>query len=377
MMRLTTCLLLFAGLVWAAPAQDDRFLLVTDNAAGRVLAVNPFSGVRTEITGPDRGAGPAVGQIEGVAFHSEDREIFLVISRDFQGAPALVQVEWGTGVRTLVSSQDRGSGPDFSRPRQVVVLNGGDFAVVADEDRDRLILVRLVDGDRDFFDLAGAFLRQPTSVGADRFDCVWVNYQGDFSISLEGRLQRVTFAGLVTDQVIFPLFGDFATEHGPSGIFPEVTDDILTCSPEVPAVIRYLVDAFGEVFGVQVVSAGSNFDILPRGDGPNFDRPLDIVRADTGEIFVLDENLIAVVEVAPLSGDRSILSSGAVAPGPAFEGPRAMALGRGVPDVTPTDVARHVTGEASLSLAEQEDADINDDGILDATDVVFLANLGL
>ena len=377
MTRLTTCLLLFAGLVWAAPAQDDRFLLVTDNAAGRVLAVNPFNGVRTEITGPDRGAGPALGRIEGVAFHPEDREIFHVISRDFQGDPALVQVEWGTGVRTLVSSRDRGIGPDFRRPRQVVVLSGGDFAVVADEDRNRLTLVRLIDGDREFFDLAGAFLRQPTSVGADRFDCVWVNYQGNFSTSLGARLQRVTFAGLVTNQWFFPTFGDFATVHGPSGIFPEATDNILTCSPEVPAVIRYLVNAFGDVFGVEVVSAGTNFQTLPRGDGPNFDRPLDIVRADTGEIFVLDEDLVAVVEVAPLSGDRSILSSGAVGRGPAFEEPRAMALGRGVPDVTPTDVARHITGEAPLSLAEQEDADLNDDGILDVTDIVFLANLGL
>ncbi|MBN1477712.1 hypothetical protein JXA47_13245 [Candidatus Sumerlaeota bacterium] len=154
-------------------------------------------------------------------------------------------------------------------------------------------------------------------------------------------------------------------------------DDILACFGEFPAILRFQVNSFGAVIDHEVVSAGSNFDGDDRGSGPNFLSLIDLVLSEEDEIFALDTNLPGVFEVDPDDGDRIIRASNTVGEGPAFTEPRVLCLGRVVPDFTPLDVARHLTDEVPLSSVKEEQADINDDGVVDITDIVFMVNLGL
>lgn len=366
-------------------AAQERFLLVTDHDANRVLAVNPTSGDRFEISGPNRGSGPALGNLEGVAWdddYSDKR--FLVVSRNFDGDPAVVRIDWATGNRSELSGDSRGGGPDFDRPMQIVIIDDGDKAVVADRDWNATIMVDTDDGDRSFFDVAGAHMNEPRTLARDFGDDILVSYRGDESLGVNARIQHISYAtGYVSNwfSLLLPP-SDVGTEFGAVGLFLEPSGDVLGVYKEFPAVVRhYYVGPQGYT---EVVSAGSNFDGDDFGDGPNFHELIDVVywEADDSSddrIYALDEDIPAIIEVDPDDGDRVLISGNGSGQGngPLFTLPRCIALGRRVPSVGAMDVARWLNGEDNLSSSERDEADINDDGEITITDLVFLVNLGL
>jgi hypothetical protein len=375
------CAVMSLMLIAVALPAEDRFLLVADHDANTVFAVNPFNGARLEISGPTRGSGDQLIEPQGIAFDPNEDDIFYVVA-DFDGDPSVVEVEWGTGDRSLVSGEDRGDGDDFDDPRQIVLIDDGDYAVVADEDLHALIAVDLDDGDRFYFDDPSLFnssaLYRPRTLAREDNDDILVNRRviddGD-PYALTQRVYEVD--GFILDLILHAFDEDEDTERGPSGLFVEPNDDILACFIEFPAIIRYEVDGSGYVFDHEVVSAGDNYDEGDEGSGPDFDQLIDLVLSEEDEIFALDSDLPGVFEVDPDDGDRSILSSNTVGEGPLFTEPRVLCLGRDVPDFTPLDVARHLTDETPLSSVKEEQADINDDGVVDITDIVFMVNLGL
>ncbi len=381
-------LFLCAAVALLAPRASavHRFLLVTDAGSNCVLAINPFNGARVEISGPNRGAGPAIGTIEGVAYDDTDDEIFYLTCRNFGGDPALIRIAWGTGDRTLVSSDDRGDSEteegddaDFDAPKQIALISNATWAIVNDRALDRVLAVRISDGDRFFFDrqfqFGSAFLSDPTALAVETTGDVLINYKADGSTA--PRLQRVYDSdGFVENLVGFFTTGPTATDLGPVGLFVEPSDDVLACFLEFPAIIRFLMDGFGAVTGDELVSAGSNFSPGARGTGVNFLQPTDLVRSEEGEIFVLDASQ-GVVEVDPTTGNRTLRSATGVGTGPALVLGHTMCLGRPLPELTPANVADHLTDAETLSLVKQEQADIDDDGDIDITDIVQLVNLGL
>lgn len=383
-------LALALGLLGAAmPADGERFLLVADSDADRVVAINPFSGVRMEVSGPGRGEGTPLMDLVGVAFDPEDEEHLWVTCRNFPDEPALVRIEWGTGDREEFSGEDEGDGPPLDDPRQVVIIDDGRLAVVADDDVERLIAIHLRDGsgfdpgDRFFWDTSGALLRRPNALAAEHDEDLLVNFRGDFSQwpDLEARLQRVDFeTGFTTNFVFFATDGDYETETGPVGIAVEPSGDILTAHQEFPAILRLFNDS-GHFDGFEVLSAGDNFDGDRAGSGPNFDTLADLTffegpGAGDDRVYAIDRAIAAVFEVDPRDGDRVILSDNGDE-GPPLVTPRSICLGRVVPAVTPDQVARHLTGQFPLTSQQQAQADIDDDGDVDIADLVFLVNLGL
>ena len=385
-MRHIICSLIAALAATPLFAEGERFILVADNGAEAVYAVNPFNGTRTEISGPNRGTGHALGDLQGIAARRGDPEMFYVTCTDFDGDPAVVEIEWATGNRREVSG-GRGDGVDFEDPRQLVLIDDGDFAVVADNDEDleRLFAVDLDDGDRLSYITSSALFR-PRTLAREDDEHILVSYRGDEDDGINARLQRVDIELVprrVFDLVVFPLTGDFANERGPLGITLDFNDDILVTFDDPPIIWKFELDEpMGSIVDDVVVSAGSNFDGDREGNGPQFESPIDLVffigeSKEDDEIFLLDSELPGVFSVDPEDGDRTILSSNTVGTGPQFTLPRSIALGRDVPNLTAMDIAEHLTGEDLLTSDEQEDADLDEDGFVTVTDLVMAVNVGL
>ncbi|MGE3173402.1 MAG: hypothetical protein AB7O97_12325 [Planctomycetota bacterium] len=116
--------------------QPQQNLYAVDDE-GRVL--RDFA---TVITGPTVGSGPQLHEPVGIAFDAP-RDRFLVLDT---GRAAVVVVDRGTGARSILSDAANGAGPEFGRPRRLVLQD--DRALVVDSRRGAVLAVDLVTGDR-------------------------------------------------------------------------------------------------------------------------------------------------------------------------------------------------------------------------------------
>ncbi|HEX6884798.1 MAG TPA: hypothetical protein VF530_15595 [Planctomycetota bacterium] len=139
-------------------------LTALDAGAGALLDVDLVSGDRSELSGPGRGAGPALGgalrlaarfspvQLDGCASR------VVVLDHPLGGQAALLEVELGSGDRTVLSDGTHGLGPAIVAPSALEILHGAATATVLDRARPAVFSVDLASGDRSVLaDLPGLF----------------------------------------------------------------------------------------------------------------------------------------------------------------------------------------------------------------------------
>ncbi len=117
-------------------------LLVTDFARDAVLQVEPASGELRTLATSALGRGP--GLYDTVTLDMAGESLLTL----HYNPPSLVAVDLSTGDRTLVSGDGLGAGDDFQELHDLVVVDGGQFAIVSDYGSKTLVEVDLRSGDR-------------------------------------------------------------------------------------------------------------------------------------------------------------------------------------------------------------------------------------
>jgi streptogramin lyase len=218
-----------SGLNFVSPrglaVDNDGSLLVADNFLNAVLRIAPGSGDRTVVSGQGRGSGPPLTILTNIAVEF-DGSLVVVDG----GLNAVVRIAPDSGDRTVVSGQGRGSGPNFIFPEDLAVGSDG-FLMVVDSALDAVLQVDPGSGDRIVVSDVG------TGSG--------LSFVSPFGIAIEsdGRL-AVVDALLAAVVRVNPVTGDRATVSRvsliPAAAFAKVPSGSVTARP-----IEDFVDAQG------------------------------------------------------------------------------------------------------------------------------------
>jgi hypothetical protein len=137
-----------------AGAMDTRRMrpLVLDRGLPAILAVDPASGNRTNLSGGPIGAGPAWDQPRAMLYDAEHDRV-LVLEPN-----TLLSVDLASGDRSVVSGGEVGSGPDLSTGVGMTLDSVSDRVIVRDTGQGTFVAIDLASGERSLLvrDLAPA-----------------------------------------------------------------------------------------------------------------------------------------------------------------------------------------------------------------------------
>ncbi len=293
-------------------------------AAGQIIVVDANLGVLTaaSLTG-DRsvvsavtnvGVGVSLDGSEDLVYDDANRQL-VVIDNNQINAVDLEDLS-----RSVLSSSSVGSGTTFSNLRRCV-LDGADL-LVTDSTRDAVFRVDLTTGDRTVV--------SDDTVGAGP---VFGNPQG---LTIDRARNRL----LVTDTSLDAIVdvdlatGDRTVIVG-AGVSISDPDDIVLDAANDRALLAVDgfpntgVVAFDAVSQVRTLLSGTGAGGATTGAGPSFLEPTT-VELGGSSLFVSESILRLLVEVDPLSGDRTIVSGSnggvTVGAGPDFQEVTAVAL---------------------------------------------------
>ena len=119
-------------------------LLVTDDGADAIIAVNLANGDRSPVS-DDADMGPPFDTIYGIALDATNNRAFVADS----GLDGVVEVDLANGNRTLISADGvRGTGVALTVPRDVDIDLANNRVLVVGTGADALVSVNLATGDR-------------------------------------------------------------------------------------------------------------------------------------------------------------------------------------------------------------------------------------
>lgn len=101
-------------------------LVVSNQEISVLYRVNPVTGDRTILSGPDQGDGPGfLGPIKQLATEANGTLLVVVGAPSAGGNGAIFRVDPITGNRSIISSADVGQGPVLAEPEGIVLDDGG------------------------------------------------------------------------------------------------------------------------------------------------------------------------------------------------------------------------------------------------------------
>jgi len=340
----TTVNLLVMLLLFCAVSSAER-IYVSNGLA--VFEVDPMTGDRTIIASSTVGSGPVLDGILGIAVESSGQIVAVRDSEPY--APSvLLRVDPATGDRQQVAELSIGSSTMMSHPRRVAVDQDGSL-LVTDYGLSAVIRVDPVSGDKTYVTATpwGVWEEDWIGEGPQITYYRGIAVERDRSIILTdfsyGWLLRVDPA--TGNRVIFSAS---SSQSGPVLCYPlggiAIDRDNTILVPDIchPAILRVDPDS-----GNRSCVSGLDIGDVTRGSGPMFEGDLyDVAVLNNGTLLVTDcqpepmspnfgDGLQAIVQVNPITGDRTILSGAGVGAGPSFGfyGPRAMALDPGLSTV--------------------------------------------
>jgi len=254
----------------ALDASNSR-LLVTDDGADSVIAVDLTTGNRTVVSGPNTGTGVSFGIMYGIAVDGANNRAFVADS----GSDGIISFDLASGDRTLVTGPNLGTGPVLTTPRDVDIDLANNRLLVVGTGADALVAVDLGTGDRT--EISGPNVG--TGVAFNSIRGVTFDAMNDIAL--------VADAG-----------------NGNEGI---VAVDLGTGDR---------TELSGPNVGM-TLSVGADFDSTR---GVYIDRP-------NGRLIVVDDQVTALVLVNPGSGDRTLVE-------PAVPPPPGVGSGPGLLDPT-------------------------------------------
>jgi hypothetical protein len=123
------------------PVLDSYLVSLPQNFS--IVFVDPVTGDRTEASSGTVGGGPAFKQHCALRVRGPGTKVF---TNDWS-AEAVMEVDWSTGLRTILSGPGVGAGPGLQESRGLALAVGGDF-FVADSGLDAIVRIDGSTGDR-------------------------------------------------------------------------------------------------------------------------------------------------------------------------------------------------------------------------------------
>lgn len=114
-----------------------------------IVSIELPAGTATVVSGQGQGEGPEFGQLRAVAV-ADDGTIYAGDEANSffgLGDTVIFRIDPATGDRTVISGPENGSGPQLSRPRRMVVGDDGQILML-DENLDGLLIIDVTTGDR-------------------------------------------------------------------------------------------------------------------------------------------------------------------------------------------------------------------------------------
>ena len=336
-----------AGVLLSAPVDvaldaTGARLLVTDDGLDAVVAVELATGDRAVLSDAVTGAGPALTSPAGVAI-DEAGGVLQVVDR----AGALLSVDLTTGDRTAISDGVTGAGLAFGAPEFVDLDLAMDRAFVSDPALGAVLEVDLSTGDR-------AEVSGPVVGGGDPFQAIqdlWYEASTGRLLVLDRDAPSVVAVDAATgDRTPFYEFRRGTGERDPSlsaaAPAPSGTEAIFALDRSAARLFR--------------VATPSGDRTVLGGAGPALVEPTDIrslppggAAGLDGRLLVVDRGLSALLAVDPVSGDRTVVSDGAVGAGPAFSDPAGLAVDPAGAVAWVTDIGASTVVEVDLATGDR------------------------
>jgi DNA-binding beta-propeller fold protein YncE len=263
-------------------------ILVSEEAGGRLLAVDRDTGECSVVSSATVGSGPA---LQGRLCVRGDGTRALVLD---EGLRALLAIDLASGDRTILSDDANGGGPFFVTPHALAVDTGNNRALVADTGLGLLCAVDLASGDRSA--VAGPFT-SPVGVVFDAVDNL--AYVTD---DVDDALFEVDLATGVKTLVSALGTGIGTPFLEPSGVeVDRVRNRVLVADRGRDGLL-----AVDRITGDRTFLSGGGL-----GRGTGFADPGDVLLdPTTNSLVVVDAGLDLVFGVELLGGDRVVLSGG-------------------------------------------------------------------
>ncbi len=309
--------------------EADGSLVVVDISLQAILRVDPLTGQRTIVSSREVGSGPPFGLLFGIAVEADGSLVVVYTGSSLDIVSAVVRVDPRTGDRTVVSggNQNIGSGPFSLAPTGIAVEANGDLVLVDDFNK-AVMRIDPTTGARRIISRANTMGSGPS---LERPFGIAVGPDGSLTVLDNGRRALVQVDPRSGDRTILSGDGvgeDLAFEN-PNALTVEadgsllVADDGRTTATEKG---RKRVVRVDRANGARTLVSGDGVAAEVIGNGPAFLVLTAIAAAPDGAIIVGDTGRGAIMQVAPISGDRAIISEARFGSGPPFASPWRLAI---------------------------------------------------
>ncbi|MFV1967542.1 MAG: PEP-CTERM sorting domain-containing protein [Pirellulaceae bacterium] len=336
--RFSLCCLLASVLAEAGSGRLGAAVLrpgdIVAVALQAVFRVDPVTGDRTIISDNATGSGPAFAFLSNVVVEATGN-IFLTDRGDGDTVARILEVDPATGDRRLVAGNGVGTTPqEFAVPVDIVVEPEGTLLVL-DGGRNVVFRVDPRTGDR-------VILSGMDNGGGAPFpdvESLAVDSSGAIYVGADEGPPLFQVEALTGDRTIIPDGTGPRVDVGEAIAIGAGGDLLVVAGVGADDGILRVDPVTGNR---QIVTGGAV------GSGPIFEIVSAIDRDERENIFVAEWNAQAIFHVDPATGNRTILSSSTVGSGPAMGSLRALAV---VPVPEPSALALVLSGLSSVLAA--------------------------
>ena len=305
--------------------------LVLDSVLDVLLAVDRATGERTVLSSDDVGSGPELADPIALALDEEGGRVLVLDA----GLEALLAVDPATGDRTVIADVDTGAGPALVAPVAMDVDLAGDRALILDNDLVTtpgtplvtLYAVDLTTGDRtvitDLVTGGGALLKAPVAVAADIANDRALVLDVDETVP---DTRTITLYAVALDTGEVTVVSD-ETNEGPQISSP---NDMILDISEDPATRVIVLDEGADA--VLAIDLATGTRSIVSADDSNSDEPqLSVptgIALELGTqgtyVLVLDSGLDALVAVEPVTSVRTLVTGVNIGEGEELRNPLAV-----------------------------------------------------
>lgn len=263
---------------------------ISDDTFERIYAVDLSTGLRTIVTGGDKGAGPQIRSPGKIATSGDGALLYISDALDDR----IYRVSIANGKRDVISDSEKGNGPVFVLPGALLLSEDEKTLYVSDGANDRVLAVDVATGNRKLVSGGGVgtgpALHDPQGMAwAPQGDGFYlVNEDAIFFVELLSGNRSVVSSGSV-------------------GVGPEFREPRSVVL--APSEKQLIVAGWYEIFSVNIAS-GDRTVIADdaTGDGLVIGLYIDVAVDRLGRVLAVDASHSAITAINTQTGTRSILS---------------------------------------------------------------------